>query len=157
VIDGQTVVVGLGNPILSDDGVGIQVAALVRQQLQSEMDIEVITVYAGGLRLMEAIAGYRRAIIIDAMKSGQQPAGSIRVFPLAAASGTRHTFCAHDGDLGTILTLARDLGLAIPQEITIIGIEALEMEIFSEELSPAVRAALPAAVAAVVSALRLSN
>src|ERR1044072_2640099 len=64
----RTVVVGLGNPILSDDSVGIKVAEQVKRHLSAESGIDVLEAYAGGLRLMEAIAGYDSAIIVDAMK-----------------------------------------------------------------------------------------
>jgi len=149
----RTVVVGLGNPILSDDGVGISIAALVRERLAAEDAIDVIEAYAGGLRLMEAIAGYERAIIVDAVKSGANPPGTVTSFPLHAAAKSRHTLCAHDGDLATVLTLGRDLGLALPQHVEIIGIEADDVESFGEELSAAVHAALPVAVAEVLRRL----
>ncbi len=74
----RTILVGLGNPILSDDSVGIKVVGLVKQRIPEHAGVEVVQVYAGGLRLMEAIAGYDRAIIVDAIKTGEQPAGTIR-------------------------------------------------------------------------------
>lgn len=141
----RTIVVGLGNPILSDDGVGIRVAGLVRERLGGS-GIDVIEAYAGGLRLMEAIAGYDRAIIVDAMKGGVAPPGTIQALSPEGAAATRNTLCTHDGDLATVLTLGRGLGLRLPDRVEVIGIEAHEVERFSEELSDGVAAALPAAV-----------
>lgn len=142
----RTIVVGLGNPILSDDGVGIKVAGLVRRLIPRSSGIAVVEAYAGGLRLMEAIAGFDRAIIVDAMKSGTQPPGTIRLLTPDALTGTRNTLCAHDGDLSSALALGRDLGLAVPDKVEIIGVEAGEVECFSEELTSGVMAALPEAV-----------
>jgi len=142
----RTIVVGLGNPILSDDSVGIRVAGLVKERLPAHGHVDVIEAYAGGLRLMEAMAGYDRAIIVDAVKSSLQPAGTIRVFSPDATTATRNTLCTHDADLATVLALGRDLGLALPDRVEIIGIEAHEVERFSEELTPQVAAALPEAV-----------
>ena len=142
----RTVVVGLGNPILSDDSVGIQVAGVVRQRLAHDSAVDVIEAYAGGLRLMEAMAGYDRAIIVDAVKGNTLPAGTIQVFAPATATATRNTLCTHDGDLVTVLALGRDLGLKLPEQVEIVGIEAQDVERFSEALTPPVAAALPAAV-----------
>lgn len=146
----RTLVVGLGNPILSDDSVGIKVARLVQDHLPPNGAVEVIEAHAGGLRLMEAMAGYERAIIVDAMKSGRYPVGAVHVFPLEAPDTTRNLLCAHDGDLSTALQCGRDLGVPIPESVVIIGIEADDVEQFGEGLTSRVQAALPHAVATVL-------
>ncbi len=146
----RTIVVGLGNPILSDDGVGIKVAGLVKERLASSAGIDVVEAYSGGLRLMEAIAGYDRAIIVDAVKTGRHPPGTIRHLSPDSPTRTRNMLCTHDGDLATALALGRDLGLKLPDSVEIIGIEADEVERFSEELTGPVAAALPDAVAEVL-------
>lgn len=142
----RTIVVGLGNPILSDDSVGIRVAGVVKERLTATAEVDVIEAYAGGLRLMEALAGYDRAIIVDAIKGNTLPAGAVQVFEPAAGATTRNTLCTHDADLTTVLALGRDLGLKLPEQVEIVGIEADEVERFSEELTPPVAAAVPAAV-----------
>lgn len=146
----RTIVAGLGNPILSDDSVGIKVAGLVKQRLAGSAGVDVIEVYAGGLRLMEAIAGYDRAIIVDAVKTGDHAPGTIRKLSLDSLAQTRNMLCTHDGDLATALALGRDLGLKLPDSVEIIGIEVAEVELFSEELTSKVVAALPDAVAEVL-------
>ena len=145
----RTIVVGLGNPILSDDGVGIEVARLVRPLLAGRPGVEVTESYAGGLRLMEAIAGYDRAVVVDAMTGGGSPPGTVHV--MAAGDATRNLSCAHDADLESSLALGRELGLHLPAEVEVVGIEAGDVENFSEQLTPAVRASLPAAVARVLA------
>jgi hydrogenase maturation protease len=142
----RTIVVGLGNPILSDDSVGIKVAVLVKQQIQDNTGVDVAEAYAGGLRLMEAISGYDRAIIVDAMMTGVHPPGTIRSLSLDSHTKTRNILCTHDGDLSTALALGRDLGLEMPDSVEIIGIEACDVENFSEDLTCGVRLALPQAV-----------
>ncbi len=73
----KTLVVGLGNPILTDDGVGVKVAYEVEKVVSatSREDIDVIEASAGGLRLMELMIGYDRLILIDAFyaDNGNQP------------------------------------------------------------------------------------
>ena len=146
----RTIVVGLGNPILSDDSVGIKAAGLVRELVAGSERIEVVEAYAGGLRLMEAIAGYDRAVIVDAMTSGTCPPGTVLCLRPGDGARTRNMLCSHDSDLETSLCVGRELGLALPREIRIVGIEAEDVENFSEELTRSVRAALPAAVAEIL-------
>lgn len=149
----RTIVVGLGNPILSDDSVGIKAALLLKQRLDGISGIDVVEAYAGGLRLMESIAGYDRAIIVDAVKCGEFPPGTIRHFALDATARTRNTLCTHDGDLATTVELGRSLGLDLPDDVEIIGMEVEQVENFSEELTEKVAAALPEIVEEVLRAL----
>ncbi len=60
----STLVVGLGNPILSDDGVGWRVAERVREAVD-DAEVDVLCLSLGGLSLVEHLAGYRRAIIVE--------------------------------------------------------------------------------------------
>ena len=64
----KTLVLGLGNPILSDDGVGLRVARAVESQL-SQQEITVMETSMGGLSLLDLLTGYDRAIIIDAIQT----------------------------------------------------------------------------------------
>lgn len=153
----RTIVIGLGNPILSDDSVGIKVAELLKQRVPSNESIDVSEAHAGGLRLMEAIAGYDQAIIIDAMMSGKHPVGTIRMLAPDSLVKTRNTLCTHDGDFYLAFELGRDLGLAMPLSVKIIGIEVEEVDHFSEELTCRVHAALPSAVEEVLRCCGISD
>ena len=66
----QTLIIGLGNPLVTDDSVGLRVAAELRSQLAGRPDVAVTEDYWGGLRLMEQMVGYDRVIVIDAICSG---------------------------------------------------------------------------------------
>jgi len=152
----KTLVLGLGNPILSDDAVGLHVARAVASVLQGRQDIEVGEDYHGGLRLMERMIGYERAIIIDAMRTGS-PVGSLRRLG-PDDMPTCHTASAHDVNLSTALEVGRRAGaqLPLPQDILLIGIEVVDVETFGETLSNEVEAALPSAVEAILEALALA-
>jgi len=137
----NTIIIGLGNPILSDDGAGVKAARLLQQRLEQDADIEVIELYAGGLRLMDALAGHRRAVIIDAMQTGQAP-GTIGNFSLADLPPTRNIACSHDVNLATALELGKTMGQQVPADIVIYGIEAADVTTFSETLTRAVQRAV---------------
>ncbi|MFN2187153.1 MAG: hydrogenase maturation protease [Candidatus Promineifilaceae bacterium] len=157
----KTLVVGLGNPILTDDGVGVKVAYEVEKVLADTPidnanagEIEVIEACAGGIRLMELVVGYDRLILVDAITSanGHQP-GTIHKLSyedLRDVSPTQHSACAHDTSFVTALEMGRMLGLKLPTEISIYGIEVENLIDFGDEPTPAVAAAIPHAAAAVL-------
>jgi hydrogenase maturation protease len=153
----KTLVIGLGNPILSDDGVGWKVVERVKAALGTRHpDIETDCLSLGGLALMERMIGHRRVILVDSMETGQGSAGSVKVFPLASLSDPMagHSASAHDTSLITALDTAITMGLPVPESVMIVAIEAKNVYDFSEELSPAVAEAVPLAVQAVINLLK---
>ena len=145
----KTVIVGLGNPLLSDDGVGIRVARLLAGELAGRHDTTVLELGIGGLRLMEALQGYQRAILIDALVGGEAAAGTIQVFAPGPGMTARHLPSSHDLDLETALAMGSLLGMSLPEEISIWGVTAQDVATFGEDLSPAVAAAVPRVAAAI--------
>jgi hydrogenase maturation protease len=148
----RTLVLGLGNPILSDDAVGLHVASAVSERLGPDSAIEVDTDCWGGLRLMERLVGYERAVIIDAICTGDYPAGTVLLLGVDDVP-TEHSGSAHDVNLPTALKLAATMGLVMPQQITIIAVAAQNVLELGEALSPAVAAAVPAAVERVLASI----
>ena len=145
----KTLVLGLGNPLLSDDGVGWQVAEQVRLRV-TDPDVEVDCLAGGGLSLMERLVGYDRALLIDAMASDQETPGQVSCFdleqlpdPLRVAG---HLSSTHDTSLKTALQLGRQLGLSLPDQVRVIAIASRSVDVFSEVLTPPVAAAVPRAV-----------
>ncbi len=138
----QTIVLGLGNPLLTDDSVGLRVIESLRPALSGLEGVELAEDYRGGLRLMERLIGYDRAIIIDAQRSGAPP-GTVSLLP-SEGRPTRHVSSTHDLDLWTALELGRRAGarLPSPRDIRIVAVEAAEVELFGEECTPAVAAAI---------------
>ncbi len=152
----KTLVIGLGNPILGDDGVGWKVAEQVRGALGSSSCVEVDCASLGGLSLMERTLGYQRVILVDAMESGQGAVGSVRVFPLLALPNPMmsHSASAHDTSLMAALQVAQSMGADVPERVDVVAIESENMYDFSEELSPKVAAAVPVAVHKILELLK---
>lgn len=150
-----TIVIGLGNPILGDDGVGWRVAEELRARLGPQSSLEVECLSVGGLGLMERMIGYRRAIVIDAITTREGTQGNLSYFPLSALPdlSAGHTTSAHDTSLQNALNVGREMGMEVPTEVWVVAIEAKETHEFSEQLSPAVEAAIPRATDIVVALL----
>jgi len=160
----KTLIVGLGNPILGDDGAGWKVAEEVERLLPSPsqregsgMRVDVDCVSLGGLSLMERLIGYQRAIVIDAIGTGQHPIGTAYHFRLDdlydPTSG--HTTAAHDVSLMKAIEIGRSLGAPLPDRIDVVAIESPYVYDFSEELTPPVATAVPRAVELVMDLLDL--
>ena len=149
----KTLVIGLGNPIVCDDSVGLRVARELRARLADRADVEVEEDCWGGLRLMERMAGYRRAIVIDAIQTGAPPGTLHRLTP--GSIPTQRSASAHDVNLPTALAFGRQAGLDLPadEDVLLVGIEAEDILTFADECTPAVRAAIPEAVRLVLDAL----
>ena len=155
----KTIVIGLGNPILTDDGVGVLVAYEVSKilALQNRNDIDVTEASVGGIRLMELMVGYNRAILVDAIISsnGNSP-GTIQKMSLddlMDISPTQHSASSHDTSLTTALAMGKKLGLKLPDDIVIFAIEVENINEFNENPTPKVAQAIPQVTKAVLNAM----
>lgn len=131
----RTLVLGLGNPILGDDGVGLAVAQVLCARLAGVPAVEVDTEPRGGLRVVERMAGYERVVLIDALCSGRVPGSVLRL--TLGAIPTQHNASGHDVNLATALALVRASGLAVPrvEDIHIVAIEVEQVDTFGTTLT----------------------
>ena len=151
----KTLVIGLGNPILGDDGVGWKVAEEVKRQLSSDAPVDVNCLSLGGISLMEHLIGYDRAILIDAFAL-EEPIGSILVLKLSDLPNYSafHTTSTHDTSLQNAIELGRSMGAQLPEDVTLVGIATKHVYDFSEELSPPVAEAVPLATKFVLDMMK---
>lgn len=149
----RTLVIGLGNPLIRDDSVGLKVAAALQRLLAGRPEVEVEQDFWGGLQLMERMAGYQRAIVVDAIQTGAPP-GTIHQLTLDSIP-TQRSASAHDVTLPTALAFGREAGLTLPaqDQVLLVGIEAEDILTFDEECSPAVQEVIPQAVRLVLNLL----
>jgi hydrogenase maturation protease len=149
----RTLILGLGNPLVSDDSVGLRVVEQLKPLLADRPDVEVSEDYWGGLRLMERMIGFDRAIVVDAIRTGAPP-GTIHLLT-AEGVATQRSASAHDVNLATALEFGRQAGARLPhnRDVQLVGIEAADILTFGERCTPDVEAAVPKAVEAVLEAL----
>jgi hydrogenase maturation protease len=156
----KTLVLGLGNPILGDDGVGWKVAEQVQSILENlAQPVEVDFVSLGGLSLMERMLGYSHVILIDSMETGEIPVGKVRVFPLNQLQNPMagHSASVHDASLITALKAAKALGTDVPASVDVVSIEVKMIYEFTEDLSPEISAAVPVATQEVIKLLEIKQ
>ena len=134
-------VIGIGNPILGDDGIGIQVARLIKGQSAKFKDVEVKELCRGGVSLMEEMLGYERVLIIDAINTKRGKPGDIYKVTPEELKETEHISSPHDLNFAAALKLGEKYAPEqMPKEITIYAIEIGTALTFTEQLTPAVEA-----------------
>ena len=152
---GKTLILGLGNPILTDDGVGIHVVrALAAHALQPDLVFAEASV--GGLRLLDTLTGYERAILVDAIQTPGSRPGQVYLLHPNDLRASLHSGSTHDLSLPGALALGRQLGLALPTDeaVTIVAVEVEDVLTFGESCTPAVAAAIPWAVEMVLACIQ---
>lgn len=136
----KTLILGLGNELLSDDAIGVLAARALKERLQDRAD--VIESALSGMALLDLLIGYERAIIIDAVQTRRAPPGTI--YELSPADlGAVLAPSPHYAGLPELIAAAQALELDFPQEIKIFAIEVEDPYIIGGQLSPAVARALP--------------
>ena len=150
------VVVGLGNDIASDDGVGIRVAGELRTQLAAHPEIEVVALPWAGFALLDVLRGRRRAVLVDCLVSGRHAPGTIVRLDPADIAGSVRLNSFHDIDYGTALDLGRAMGWKMPNDVAIWAVEAANATDFGEALSPGVAAAVAETVDQIIDHLGVS-
>jgi hydrogenase maturation protease len=144
----KTLILGIGNPILSDDRVGIEVGRRVAEVL-GEDGVEFMEASAGGLALLDAVCGYDKAVIIDAIQTGSA-AGTVHAFPSDCFVASMRLATVHGMDFLTALETGRKLGMKIPGDIRIYAIEINDPFTFSEQMTPEVEKAVPGIVSQIL-------
>jgi hydrogenase maturation protease len=142
----KTIVLGVGNLILGDDGVGIHIVNELKKHV-NEPNITIDDAITGGMNLLDLILGYEKAIIIDAVKTNDGLDGEVKRIPLGEFS-TMHSCNPHDVSLTEAIEMAKKIGEnRIPHEIIVIGILMKKIPCeFGEKLSKKIATAVPKAV-----------
>ncbi|SDN31528.1 hydrogenase maturation protease [Desulfonauticus submarinus] len=135
----EVVVIGIGNPLLSDDRAGIVIVEdLEREGLPAQFEI----LYTVGFELLDKILGYKKAIIVDACMLGQKIGDilEVKVEDIFASSKLVNSHAMH---IGTSLKLGFELYPDLmPKEVKIFLIEVENIEEFSKNFTPEVKKAV---------------
>jgi hydrogenase maturation protease len=135
----KTIIVGMGNTLLSDDGVGILIAGRLKEIYKYSSSIDVVETSWGGFRIIDLLKGYDYAIIIDAIQTGKKPIGSIHMLDVSDLIHSTRMVSFHDINFATALDLSKKLDIPMPESISVYAIEVEETELISERISQKVR------------------
>jgi hydrogenase maturation protease len=132
----RRLVLGIGNTIMGDDGVGIYVVRMVRDRTRSRADLQFKELGASGFKLVEEILGYDEVTIVDSYASTEADTGQIREFSPEDFEDTLHPSSPHGANFITALELYRNLQPdKMPRKIRILTIAIHTADTFGESLS----------------------
>jgi hydrogenase maturation protease len=119
----DTIVGGLGNPLMTDEGIGLHIVRELIGRGDQHGNVDFAELGTSLMSMVHAIAGRRKAILIDCAYMGEAP-GTIRQFTPDEVVSTRWLthFSLHEGDLLSALELSRRLG-EYPEQVVVFGIE----------------------------------
>jgi len=148
----KTLILALGNPILSDDGVAHVVADRLANCLQpghkhikarlGTQEIDIIKSSGATMDIIPKLSGYQRLAVIDAIQLGSAPPGTVHRFTLDDLANTIRISSPHDINFATALQMAKEWGYNIPTDIRLYAIEVKELLRFSEACTPEVAESL---------------
>jgi hydrogenase maturation protease len=138
----KTLLLGLGNDLLTDDSIGLRLAAVARERLAHNPNITVAQTCEMGLSLLDFVVGFDHLLLVDAIQTGRGPPGFVH--QIEGFDGhLLPTLSPHFLGVGEALALGRKLGLPVPQCVRILAIEVEDLFTVSQELSPTLQAAFP--------------
>lgn len=146
----KALVLGIGNPILSDDGVGIKIAREIKKCIGN---VDVAEINARGISILDYIRGYNKVIIIDSVyparkglsngvKSQDIPPGTIKEFNIKVIEKS-YPFLSHGINIPLAIEFGKQCGEDIPEIIKIYGIGTKDTTTFSESCTKEVEEAIP--------------
>lgn len=138
----RILILGLGNELLGDDRIGLLAVRALREELGETEGLVIEETPLSGLALLDWLVGYERAILIDAVQTGQAPPGTIWRWK-AEELGWIRAPSPHYAGLPELLALARALQLPFPEQIEIFAVEVADPTTVGGDLTPSVRQALP--------------
>ena len=145
----KTLILALGNPILSDDAVAHEVADRLAERLHSpslkkDTKYDIIKSSVATMDIIPQLAGYQQLVVIDAIQLGSVPPGTVHRLNLDDLASTVRPSSPHDINFATAFKMGREWGYHIPRDIRIYGIEAKQLLKFSEGCTPEVAEKLDA-------------
>jgi hydrogenase maturation protease len=134
----STIVIGLGNPLMRDEGIGVLLVQKLEEKFPDLKNVEFYDGGTGGMSLLYKIENRHKLILIDCAKMGQAP-GTIRRFTPDQVRSIKQLghFSLHEVDILKVLELADQFGDA-PKEVVLFGIEPQSLELGSELSKPLV-------------------
>ena len=150
--DKETLILGLGNSLRGDDGIGLYVATALKETFEDQAAVGCTEEM--GLALLDFLFGYDKAIIIDSLCTQNKNIG--RVHRLSLADFPSHSQRSnHFMGLPEVAALANRLHIPFPHSVHILGIEVADPYQINTALSPSLQRRVPAILSAVENEIQL--
>ena len=143
----KTLILGLGNPILSDDAVGIRIAQELKQEIS---DLDVVGTSEAGIALLDYMVGYDRLVIIDSISTETGKPGELYKLGLEDLNTPVNFSSSHGIDIATAFKIGEALGYKMPKDVAIYAVGIRNNTTFGERCTEEVEASIPFIVRRIV-------
>ncbi len=148
-MNGKSLVLGIGSPVVTDDAVGFRIVDRLRTMALEDVDLEEAS--TSGLDLIEMMLDYDLVIVVDAIVTTQHSPGTVMVLGEESFHATIHGTNPHEVNVGTALELGRKLEPdRMPKEIFFVAVEVNDVWTVGDTMTMEVEEALPEAVQTVL-------
>lgn len=147
----KVVVLGVGNTILADEGVGVRVVEALEREYRLPEGVVVIDAGTSGMEMLEDMSHLDFLLVVDAIAAGKTPGDLVRLSGEEVPVFFRRNLSPHGIGLSDVLASLEFLG-AEPKETVILGVQPVSMEL-STELTPTIAGRVPELLAQVVAEL----
>ncbi|MDO9548966.1 MAG: hydrogenase maturation protease [Candidatus Marinimicrobia bacterium] len=130
----KRLILGLGNDLLTDDGIGIYIAEKIKSEISRA---DIICSADSGFGLLDHMLGYDQVILIDSIITGKTKVGEIHHFSSSDFS-QRVPFSIHSTDIISILEYSRKCGFSVPNKIEFLAVEIEDNQTFNESFSDSI-------------------
>jgi hydrogenase maturation protease len=153
-MDTKTLIIGLGNTLLQDDGAGIYVAREVKKQIQDCHNVDIVEASLGGIGLLDLMQGYDIVFIVDAIKTANSVPGRTLRCNVEDLGKPTYASGPHFLDVRTAVELGTRCGYKMPRHIEIFAVEIIDNTDFSESLTQEVEKAIPLLAAEIIAEIQ---
>jgi hydrogenase maturation protease len=154
----RTIILGMGNTILCDDGIGIIITRYLEKHLSGKITcVDFSETTWGGFRILDLLSGYDKAIIIDSIKTGNSPAGTIHKLTPDDLLHTLRLNSYHDINFFTAIKLGEEMGIKMPAIIDIYAVEVNDNITITENLNEEIRKSIKKCSTEVINNLTISG
>lgn len=149
----RVLVLGLGNPLLADDGAGLELLALVEDAGPWPSNVRLVDGGTWGMSLLPDVLDAERLLVLDAVRTGREPGAVVRGEDDAVPRWYARPASPHQVDLHEVLAAA-DLLDGMPSRLVVVGIEPALTDELHLGVTPEVAASLDVAAREAVRVLR---
>lgn len=148
---GRIIVLGVGNILLRDEGVGVRVIERLQESYSFPDNVELMDGATAGLDLLPFMEGASRVIIVDTVKTSEPPGSIFRFTPDDIDRKVPYKTSLHQIGMVEVFAIAEALGKKM--EAVIIGIQPEDMDSWGLELTPTIEAKIPELMEQVIKEL----
>jgi hydrogenase maturation protease len=145
-------VLGIGSPLICDDGVGFKVVEDIKARNIPDLDLDQQSV--SGLDLIEIMMDYQKVVVVDAIVTEKFPAGTVMLLQPEDFKNALHGTNPHEANIHMAIELGRRLAPdRMPKDIQFIAIEVNDVWTVTDIMTEEVENAVPVAAEAVLKVL----